>query len=58
VKLVHSFAWMISLWGKYVTQYLLYKLIYDDFIACMAVVYELDHAINLEIFMGVSYDSK
>jgi len=35
-----SFAWMISLWEKYVTYYLLYKLIYNDLNACMAVVYD------------------
>jgi len=28
---------MFSLWEKYVTQYLLYKLIYVDLNACMAV---------------------
>jgi len=31
---------MFSLWEKYVTQYLLDKLIYDDLNACMAVVYD------------------
>jgi len=35
-----SFAWMCSFWEKYVTQYLLYELIYDDLNACMAVVYD------------------
>jgi len=41
VKLVSvSCAWMFSFWEKYVTQYLFYKLNYDDLIACMAVVYD------------------
>jgi len=31
---------MISLWEKYVTYYLLYKLIYDYLNACMVVVYD------------------
>jgi len=35
-----SFAWMCSLWKKYVTQYLLYNLIYDDLNACMDMVYD------------------
>ena len=35
-----SFAWICGLWEKYVTQYLLYKLIYGNLNACMAVVYD------------------
>jgi len=31
---------MFSFWEKYATQYLLYKLIYDDLIVCMAVIYD------------------
>jgi len=35
-----SFEWMCSLWEKYVRQYLLYKLAYDDLNVCIAVVYD------------------
>jgi len=31
---------MCSLWEKYVTQYLQYKLIYDDLNVCIAVFYD------------------